>query len=107
MNRVNIRPLSVNEAYKGRRFDTDKKKAFVNSLLWMLPKKVDTFDKMQINIKLGFKSGASDIDNHIKAFLDCLQKKYKFNDNRVYRMVLDKEVVKEPFIEFEILEYKN
>jgi len=64
-----------------------------------------TYDKMELNIKVGFKSKASDIDNIVKPFTDVLQKKYNFNDNQIYRLVVEKEIIKTPYIEFELKEY--
>lgn len=104
--RIDIKPLSVNECWKGRRFKTDKYKAYAFELKsklkpFKLPK-----SKLSISITVGFKNSLSDVDNVLKPFLDILQDKYKFNDRDIYELSIRKEVVKKPYIEFEIKEYK-
>lgn len=102
--RVDIKPLSVNEAWQGRRVKTDKYRSFERDVLLLLkPMKIPE-GKLELYIKWGFSSAGSDWDNPIKPFQDILQKKYNFNDNRVARAVVEKVKVKkgEEFIEFEI-----
>jgi len=64
---------------------------------------------LEIIINIWFNSKASDIDNIIKPFLDILSKKYGFNDNRIYKMYLEKEIVAKwsEYIEFSIRKYKK
>ena len=64
--------------------------------------------KLQLNITFGFSSSLNDWDNPIKPFQDILQKKYGFNDSRVYKAIIVKEIVKKgkEFIKFEILKYE-
>lgn len=106
MEQLDIKPLSVNEAYRGRRFSTDAMKGFKKHVLLSLKPKQIPEGKLKINLEWGFSSKASDIDNPIKAFLDCLQVKYGFNDNRVYEMNLKKHIVPKgkEFIKYEIKE---
>ena len=76
----------------------------------MLPKKCKIpKGELELNIKWGFSSKLSDLDNPIKPFLDILQKKYGFNDSRVYKATIEKEIVKKgfEFIEFEIKHYEK
>ena len=62
---------------------------------------------LEIYLKWGFSHAASDWDNPVKPFQDCLQKMYGFNDNRIKRAVIDVEKVKkgDEFIEFELCAY--
>jgi len=62
---------------------------------------------LSISILFGFSSKKSDWDNPIKCFVDILQKKYGFDDNQIYRGVIEKTIVPkgEEFIEFEIESY--
>lgn len=101
--RIEIKPLSVNNAWQGRRFKTPKYKSFEKELLLKLPTKIEHFDKMDIDITIGVCK-LFDIDNCIKPFLDVLQKKYGFNDRNIYLLSVKKEVVKKgsEFIEFNI-----
>ena len=93
--KINIKPLSVNEAFKGRRFKTDKYKAFEKEMMLSIPsssKVVKT--PIRLNITFGFSNVLSDIDNPLKATIDVLQKKYRFNDRDVYELNVIKEIVK-------------
>lgn len=59
---------------------------------------------LYLKIVFGFSNKASDIDNPVKPFIDILQKKYKFNDKRIYCLQVDKKDVKkgEEYIYFRI-----
>lgn len=71
----------------------------------MLPAMTIPNGQLKITIKWGFSSHGSDIDNPCKPFIDCLQAKYGFNDNRVSVLHLEREHVKKgsEFIEFELI----
>lgn len=107
---LDIKPLSVNQCWQGRRFKTPSYKSFEREVLMILPNDYEIpKGKLKITIKWGFSSSASDWDNPIKPFQDILQKKYDFNDNRVFEAVVTKEIVKKgkEFIEFEIESIKK
>ena len=108
MYKLNIKPLSINEAYRGRRFKTAKYTKYLRDVLIMLPAKKIPDGYLQIKLKWGFSSKGSDFDNPVKCFVDCLQKKYGFNDNRIKRSIIEVEHCKkgEEFIEFSLTEYK-
>lgn len=93
MNRIQIKPLSVNEVWKGRRYRTDKYKDWSEHLGWILPNDVQTFPKMYVEIVFAFSNAGSDIDNPLKPFIDVLQKRYKFNDAQIYSLHVEKTVV--------------
>ena len=64
----------------------------------ILPKKYQIPDgKLKIKLEFGFSSAGSDGDNPIKPLIDVLQKKYNFNDNRIYRYEIDKVLIKKGF----------
>jgi Holliday junction resolvase RusA-like endonuclease len=89
-----IKPLSVNDAWKGRRFKTDSYKNYEKELLLILPD-IDIPDgDLAIFLQFGFSSSGSDWDNPIKPFVDVLQKKYGFNDSRIHMAVVNKVKVK-------------
>lgn len=102
--RINIKPLSVNEAWKGRRFKTEAYSAFEKELLLMLKPLRMPPAPLEIFIEYGFSNKASDIDNPTKLVLDILQKKYSFNDSEIYALHLRKSIVKkgQEFIDIEI-----
>ncbi len=91
--KINIKPLSVNQAWKGIRYKTDKYKAYEKELLYLLPNKKQIGDlegPLKIYIEFGFSSKNSDIDNPIKPLLDVLQKKYGFDDKQIYSLTVKK-----------------
>ena len=104
---IKIKPLSVNNAWKGRRFKTDDYKFYEYEFLLKL-RPLDIPDgKLNIYVMVGFSSLASDCDNILKPLLDILQKKYGFNDNRVYKLTVEKCDIKKggEFIHFDISKY--
>ena len=110
MNKVEIKPLSVNQAWQGKRFKTPKYSKFQKEMLLILPKLNQDFTgNLRVNIRYGFSSKLSDIDNPCKPFLDCLVKKYGFDDRQIYELYQEKVIVKkgQEFIEFEIKQLEN
>lgn len=89
---LNIKPLSVNEAWQGRRFKTDKYKAFERDMLIMMPNIgiLPNHGPLVVCLKFWVSNMAADIDNPIKMTIDCLQKRYGFNDNRIVRLEVEK-----------------
>jgi Holliday junction resolvase RusA-like endonuclease len=71
--RIEIKPLSVNECWQGKRFKTPKYKAYETELLWMLPKLPLITTPIELEIIVGISKNA-DIDNIAKPFIDVLQK---------------------------------
>jgi Holliday junction resolvase RusA-like endonuclease len=103
MIKLNIAPLSVNKAFKGRRFKTPEYKNFEKIMLIILPK--GTYKPpFKISFVFGFSNVCSDLDNPIKATIDLLQTKYNFNDRDVYELHVKKEITKrgKEFIKFQI-----
>ena len=105
---VKIKPLSVNDAWKGRRFKTPAYESYE----WELFSKLKPLElprgKLSLYITFYLSNKLSDIDNPLKPFLDILQKKYKFNDRDIYEMRIVKKIVKkgEEGIYFDIKEYE-
>lgn len=102
MPRIEVKPLSVNEAWQGKRFKTQKYKSFETELLWKLPKLGILKAPYKLVVTFGI-STTSDLDNCLKTFLDVLQKKYGINDRDIFEIHAKKEVTKNHFIDFEIL----
>ena len=102
--KLDIKPLSVNQAYNGRRTRSKAYNSYKRSILLMLPNVDIPTGNLKITITWGFSSAGSDIDNPCKPFIDCLQAKYDFNDNRVSILHLEREKVAKgkEFIDFEI-----
>jgi len=102
--RLDIKPLSVNEAWRGRRFKTDKYSDYINHMLLILPPLNVPDGELALEITFGLSSRAADIDNPLKCFIDCLQKKYGFDDKMIFKLFVEKVIVKKgaEFIEWEL-----
>lgn len=105
--KVNIKPLSTNRCWQGRRFKTPMYKAYEQELLLTLPRIKVPNGKITAIYFVGYSNLLSDIDNFIKPFQDILQKKYNFNDKMIYRMIVEKEIVEKgkEYITFELIDY--
>ena len=86
MTKIKIKPLSVNQAWCGRRFKTQVYKSYEQEMMFLLPKMDIPKGKLEIDFKFGMSSRASDLDNPIKATLDILQKKYDFDDKMIFKI---------------------
>jgi len=107
--RIDIKPMSVNEAWQGRRFKTPKYKAYERDVLKLLrPMNIPEGD-LVIDLEWGVSNMTSDWDNPIKPFQDILQKKYGFDDKHIVEARVKKVKVKKgsEYIEFEIKEISN
>jgi Holliday junction resolvase RusA-like endonuclease len=104
MEKINIKALSVNSAWQGKRYKTYKYERYINSMLMLLPRINIPQSPFHIDIEFGFSSKLSDIDNGLKPFLDCLVKKYGFDDREIYSLSVKKTIVKKgsEFINFKI-----
>ena len=104
MYHLKIAALSVNEAYKGRKFATDALKQYKHDLGYLLPRIVAPEGKLSVRYHFGVSSKKSDGDNCIKAFQDCLSEMLGINDKMIYEWHIKKiDVPKgEEFIEFDI-----
>jgi hypothetical protein len=90
-----IKPLSVNECWRGQRFKT-KKYTISEEELWStlrvapLPPAPDS-----IYFEFGFSNVLSAYDNPVKPLQDILQKKYQFNDKEIFEArIVKKKVAK-------------
>lgn len=105
LTKVKIKPLSANEAWKGRRFRSDKYKSYQEALMILLPKKIVVPEgKLMLTFVFGFSNEASDIDNAVKQAQDILSAKYGFNDRRIYAQRVVKVIVPkgEDYVAFSI-----
>lgn len=104
--RIEIKPLSVNQVWQGKRFKTKVYKDYEKeALLKLKPMQVGD-GRLSISLRFGVSSKNADVDNPIKPFLDILQKKYGFNDRQIYLLTVEKVDVPKgsEYIEFEIKE---
>lgn len=106
--RINIKPLSVNQAWKGKRYKTDEYKVYSKILKYKLPKLTIPKGELRIEFVFGFSNKGADWDNPVKPLQDILSTKYGFNDNMIYEANVKKVIVKkgEEFIDFKITSLK-
>lgn len=101
-----VKGISLNKAYRGRRFSTPELDSFKELCWYELPKtKIDYSNKkLKMNYEFGVSSKNSDLDNLIKAFQDVLSTFYSFNDKIIYQLTSKKIDVKkgEEYCSFEI-----
>ena len=109
MHTILIKPLSVNEAWQGKRFKSNKYKIYETAVMLLLPSIKIVPPPYRLNLVLGFSNKASDIDNPVKLILDILQKKYGINDKHIEILHIEKQIVKKnnEFICFEIVEIRK
>lgn len=107
MARIEIKPLSINEAYRGKVYKSPEYKQYTKDIPLLLPKFTVPDGNLELTLEFGFSSMASDVDNCIKPFLDMLQECYGFNDKRVYKVTAEKKIVKkgEEYIKFDLALY--
>lgn len=105
MVKIDIKPISVNECWQGRRFKTPKYKKYETDCLYLLPQLNIGEPPYGIWFVFGFSNFAADIDNPVKPILDILQKKYGFNDRDIIEMNLTKIKVQKgmEYIKFSII----
>lgn len=113
MFKLNIKPLSVNGAWQGRRF---KSPAYVDFeiemglLLKQFKKFKIALDNTELEIKYTFylkNYALTDVGNLEKQLTDILVKNEFIKDDRyIKRIILQKERSKENYIEIEIKKYE-
>lgn len=92
--RINIKPLSVNDAWKGKRFKSQQYHAYETEMLLRLPPGHIPNPPYSVYYEFGFSNPLADFDNPCKPLGDILQKKYGFNDNQIYEAHIRKVLVK-------------
>jgi Holliday junction resolvase RusA-like endonuclease len=104
--KLQIKPLSVNEVWQGRKFKTKIYDKYITDVCFLLPDIELKPALYCLVITFGFSNVLCDIDNGLKPFIDCLQKKYNFNDKLIYKLIVTKEIVSKgnEFVDFEIFE---
>lgn len=110
MVKIELKPLSVNECWRGRRLKTVKYLKYQTDMLFLLPNDlVIPEPPFTVYYEFGFSSRASDLDNPVKPFQDILQKRYKFDDKLIEEMLVRKKKVPKgkEYVKFQIKTYEN
>lgn len=104
---VKIKPLSTNNAWKGRRFKTKEYKEYEEELLWLLPRtSFNPNGDYSVYYEFGCSNSRSDYDNFIKQFQDILCKKYGIDDSNIWEAKIKKVKVKkgDEYVKFDLKE---
>lgn len=89
-----LKPLSANQSYLGKKVKSKAYRMYENHMHRALrdlelPKE----GNLKLTLEVYYSNKMSDIDNALKPFIDCLQQRYGFNDNRIYRLNVEKFIV--------------
>jgi len=104
MVRIDLKPISVNTCWQGKRYKTKEYKQYESVCLLMLPKMKLPEPPYKISYVFGMSNILSDFDNPVKPITDILQKKYGFNDKHIHEAHIKKVKVDKgkEYFEFEI-----
>lgn len=100
-----IKPLSVNQAWKGKRFKTIDYKQYENDLTWLImaAKIKPIKGPVKVKIIFHFKNNLSDIDNCLKPLFDVFVKNKIIEDDRfIYQLEVIKTLDKKDFFIIDI-----
>ena len=89
-----IKPLSVNECWRGQRFKTDKYKSYEKEVMYQLPAFDMPLPPYRFTYEFGFSNVQCDWDNPCKPLQDIMQKRYGFNDKDIHEATVRKVKVK-------------
>lgn len=106
MKRIDLCPLSVNQAYTGKRFNTPKKTKFMEDLRLLLEgcELVDAVAPYEVHYVF-YIDKRQDIDGCIKVAQDVICDFFWINDNQIYKIIAEKIVSKEHYFLFDIHSY--
>jgi hypothetical protein len=99
-----IKPLSVNNAWQGKRFRSDAYNEYRKAIKRLLPAIELPPPPYCLSFVFGFSNNASDLDNPVKCIQDILAENYGFNDKLITELHIKKEIVAKgsEFIQFDI-----
>ena len=105
--KIPIKPMSVNAAWRSsKRYKTKEYNQYIKDVSSLLRPLVIPDGELELHIQIGVSNKGFDLDNAIKPFVDILQKKYGFNDNRIFSIGAYKNIVPkgQEYISFNLFE---
>jgi Holliday junction resolvase RusA-like endonuclease len=85
---IEIKPLSVNQVWQGRRYKTEEYDEYIKDCLRLLPKRPIIKGFISVNLSFYLKNAnRCDLDNLIKPLLDILKKRGYFQDDRYIQKI--------------------
>ena len=108
MPKIKISPLSINQAFQGRRFLTKNAEKYIRDVCLQLPKREMIKGWIELRLIFYVKNfGGRDVDNMCKIVQDCLtKKKYYEDDRKIARLIAEKKKSKIEGFDFYIKNYK-
>ena len=106
--KIDIKPLSVNEVWQGRRFKSKAYKNYEETLLWILPKNLKPISgPVEIRFKFYMKNNKmSDWDNPIKPLQDVLVKSGIITEDRYIHLGMAQKIASDrDYVEVMLLPY--
>ncbi len=109
MVRIDIKALSINQAFQGKRFKTPKYKQYTKDVLKILPPLTVPDGQLRAFYEFGVSNMGSDVDNMVKCLQDQLQTKYNFKDSKIIEFTACKVKVKkgDEYIKFKVEDYEK
>lgn len=106
---IKVKPISLNQAYRGRRFKTPELEAYKKFIHNKLPKIEIPRGKLFARYEFGVSSKNCDGDNLVKCFQDAIAEKYGFNDKQIYKWEFEKKDVPkgEEYVAFSLSEFST
>ena len=95
---IKIKPVSINQAYQGRRFKNTLHKEYEKELLWKLKKGGKIEGKYRMELDFHFKTTKSDVSNYIKLLEDAIVKAGLVEDDRFCYELIARKHIGEPAI---------
>ena len=102
-----IKPLSANKMYKGRKVKTVDYRRYEEDMALILPRAAKEMEGDIFFLLIAHVTRNGDVDNIVKAFQDCLEKKGYMKNDRQVRSLLVHSVDEKPgkeYIEFYLLD---
>ena len=105
--KTNHKPLSANASYYGKKTKTAAYRKYEEALISFLQDLEIPDGRLTLKVLVRYSNTRSDIDNCLKPFIDVLQKRYLFNDSKIFKLDVEKQVVKrgDDEIIFKLSEY--
>jgi len=103
--RLDLKPLSINQCWQGKRYFTPKGKEFRELCLRLIPKKKQLTGLLGIEIIVHLKKAwlKSDVDNFLKPLLDAIVEKGLVEDDRFFTdLTIRKRSAKKDYVEIKI-----
>ena len=104
---IDLKPLSVNKAWQGRRFKTEDYKNYERDCLYLLPKGKKIYGYIDVKYDFYIKYfKTSDVGNFEKPLSDILVKSGIIEDDKfIKRLIIEKHESKKQYIKITIREW--